>query len=206
MSVMSQEYFDHLAADFDTPARRQRAALIAEELAGHLVLGPGRRVLDFGCGTGLISFYLEPRGGTFTMFDSSPGMIDVARKKIAAAGTSTMMATGEEAWGPGEFDSLFTSMVLHHVVDLPPLLEKFHRWTSLGGRLAIVDLNPDDGSFHADEPGFTGHHGFDPGALSRLAQATGYTPVHQDTFFHSTRMAGGKEVAYSLFVLVLEKR
>ena len=42
-------------------------------------------VLEFGCGTGLLSFSLMDRIGTALLVDSSEGMIDIVRKKIADA-------------------------------------------------------------------------------------------------------------------------
>jgi len=40
------------------------------------------KVLDFGCGTGLLSFFLQPYVGEITGIDTSKGMIEVFDKKI----------------------------------------------------------------------------------------------------------------------------
>jgi len=56
----------------------------------------GIRVLDFGCGTGLLTARLAPLCHEIVAVDSSVGMIDVLDKKIAASGSgnvSTLAAT-----------------------------------------------------------------------------------------------------------------
>jgi Predicted methyltransferase (contains TPR repeat) len=40
------------------------------------------KVLDFGCGTGLLSFFLQPYVGEITGIDTSKGMIEVFDKKL----------------------------------------------------------------------------------------------------------------------------
>src|SRR5258707_4767466 len=42
----------------------------------------GRRILDAGCGSGPIAAKLRDRGATVAGFDSSAGMLDLARKRL----------------------------------------------------------------------------------------------------------------------------
>ena len=56
-------------------------------------LPPGSKVLDFGCGTGEIGMALARVGFEVTGFDTSPGMLEVARRNCA--GTSIEFIGGE---------------------------------------------------------------------------------------------------------------
>ena len=68
------------------------------------------------------------------------------------------------------FDLIVTSLVLHHVRHLDPVLAGFAQLLVPDGYLAIADLDAEDGSFHDHD--FDGHHGFDRAELSdRLASA-----------------------------------
>src|SRR6202161_2207765 len=49
------------------------------DLAGDVT---GRRILDAGCGSGPIASALRDRGATVTGFDSSAGMLEIARKRL----------------------------------------------------------------------------------------------------------------------------
>jgi SAM-dependent methyltransferase len=80
------------------------------------------------------------------------------------------------------FDLIVTVLTLHHLPHVEPVLSNFATLLADGGRLAIVDLDEEDGSFHKD--GFDGHHGFDHAALAEQLDRAGFTdiafePCHQ---------------------------
>ena len=47
-------------------------------------------VLDYGCGTGLLSLFLLPHVRRVVGADSSPGMLEVLRKKLTEGGIENM--------------------------------------------------------------------------------------------------------------------
>jgi SAM-dependent methyltransferase len=67
-----------------------RPAILA--LAGDVT---GRRILDAGCGSGPMFAALRDRGAILAGFDSSPGMIGQARRRLASVSPSSARA------GPG---------------------------------------------------------------------------------------------------------
>lgn len=76
--------FDDKAATWDAdPAKLARAAAVAEGIRHRVPLSRDVRAMEFGSGTGLLSFRLQPDLGHVTLVDSSEGMLKAAAQKIA---------------------------------------------------------------------------------------------------------------------------
>ncbi len=173
--------FDKEASAWDMQA--QRVALARDVAAAMLAaVSPhtGMRVLDFGCGTGLLTLALAPLVGSVVGVDSSPGMLAALEAKIEALPNANVTAqTVDLERGdalPGGMDLIVSSMTLHHVADVPALLTRFRAALVPGGALCVADLETEDGSFHADPAGVY-HHGFDREALSQAFQSAGFQDV-----------------------------
>lgn len=178
---MSQPDFDSRAATWDEDPRKVRMATrIADAIAAQVALSPHMRALEYGCGTGLVSFALAERIGDITLTDSSRGMLDVVDRKIAQAperdgGRKLEAARLDLTTDPlpdGLFDLVYTSMTLHHVPDTEDILAKFHDLLAPGGVLCIADLDTEDGSFHG--PDVDVHHGFDRDTLQAQLGGVGF--------------------------------
>ena len=90
---MTTSDFDARAATWDDdPAKVDRAQAVADAIVGSVSLTGTMRALEYGCGTGLLSFMLLPRLGRITLADVSDGMLAVAAGKIAAAKDAAMRA------------------------------------------------------------------------------------------------------------------
>ncbi len=173
---MTQDDFAARAAIWDQNPERQataRAFLEASaKLAGKRLEG---RVLDFGAGTGLIGLPLAARARRVDFVDTSEGMLEVLRGKIAAQGlanTATHLGELEELSLPqGGFDAILTNNALHHVADIPPLLARLAALLATGGALLVGDVAEEDGSFHA--PNLVPHNGFRPEAVGAMLEAAG---------------------------------
>ncbi len=75
--------FDEEAATWDkNPGRVKVANDIADAILGQQILTPEMNVLEFGCGTGLLTLRLLPLVRSVTGVDSSEGMLGVLRSKI----------------------------------------------------------------------------------------------------------------------------
>ena len=198
--------FDEKAATWDDdPAKVERARVVAEAIRSAVPLSPEHRVLDVGAGTGLLSEQLAGHVGALTLVDPSAGMREVAAAKISAGrlpeGTriwETDLAT--EPVPTERFDLVATLMTLHHVPDLQRVLAAFVELLADGGRLAIVDLMAEDGSFHGE--GFGGHHGFEPGDLAVRLTGLGLVDVHVREDVHGVDKEGRR---YPLFLLTAAK-
>ena len=74
--------FDLRAKNWDTEDRVTRAKEISEEIIRGLNLPKEISVMEFGCGTGLVSFNYKDIFDKITLIDSSQGMIDEVNQKI----------------------------------------------------------------------------------------------------------------------------
>ena len=202
--------FNTRAAQWDTPMRVKRAAVIAQKIADYVPMAAEMDAMEFGCGTGLISFALQDRLHSVLLVDASRGMLDVAKAKIAQAGIHHFQVAHSDlsstAGLPLEaFDFIYTSMAMHHVADIDAVAAVLRQLLKPGGILCIVDLDEDDGSFHADEAGFDGHNGFDQRKLAGLLARHGFTGSRSETFLRDQRTRDGRTLDYSLFILCAGK-
>ncbi|WP_346356054.1 class I SAM-dependent methyltransferase [Azotosporobacter soli] len=196
--------FNKEAANWDTPQRLERAAVIAGEIRRSVSLQGELKALEFGAGTGLISFELADSLAEIWCVDPSAAMIAKLQEKIAQRKQGNIRACCaaiESIEAPGEgFDLIYTSMALHHASDLLKTLTTLARLLRFGGSLCIVDLDEDDGSFHRQEENFSGYHGFQQTGLKAVLEKVGFSEVKAKTFYHGKKkLENGTEHPYSLF-------
>jgi len=132
-------------------------------------------------------------------------MLAVAREKLASGAWPTVTAVAFDLAAdlpPGPpFDLTVSLLVLHHVADTEAALRAIHALLAPGGRIALLDLDAEDGSFHdADAVGIH-HHGFDRAAIIRKAEAAGFIDLQARTATEVER--DGR--AYPLFLLTGRK-
>lgn len=155
--------FDIKASGWDeNPIHHARSEAIAKEMLRLLPIKKEMSAMEFGAGTGILSFMLKDFFNDIILLDSSTEMVKVANKKIDAAGIKNMKTIvfdlEHETYSGKPLDMIFTQMALHHVNDIKKLFGKFHKMLNPNGFIAIADLYSEDGSFH--EEGFSGHKGF----------------------------------------------
>jgi ubiquinone/menaquinone biosynthesis C-methylase UbiE len=199
--------FDNRAKDWDAvPGRVERANAVAAAIREQVPLSRAMTAFEYGCGTGLLSFALQADLGAITMADSSSGMLDVLRKKIAYSGVTHMIPVQLDlAIDPlpvERYDLVYTLLTLHHIPDTVRLLGCFYSLLQSGGVLCIADLDKGDGSFHSHEPGFDGHNGFDRVELDMELERAGLTNVRFTTCYKLIK----DERLYPLFLAVAEKK
>jgi ubiquinone/menaquinone biosynthesis C-methylase UbiE len=165
------------------------------------------RALDYGCGTGLLSFPLKDELGAIVLADSSTGMLDVVREKIAAQGVRHMTAQQLDLMcdpaPSGKFDLIATAMTLHHVPDTDAILHIFHSLLQPGGYLCVADLDQEDGSFHGPEVDV--HHGFDQGDLGRRTAQAGFTDIRFQTVFNIAKAREDGTRDYPVFLMTARR-
>ena len=144
-------HFDDSAASWDdNPDRVGLMKAVGEAIVREAALTGDMRVLDYGCGTGLVSLYLLPYVGGVTGADNSPGMLEVLKNKIAEGGLANMRTVRldlEKDTPPADrYHLIVVSMALHHIADVDRTLRAFHQMLLPGGTLCIADLDSEGGA------------------------------------------------------------
>ena len=103
----------------------------------------GRRVLDAGCGSGPIAAALRDRGATVTGFDSSAGMLELARRRLGPDADLRLADLASPLPFPdGSFDDVIAALVLHYLRDWTGPLAELRRVLRPGGRLIAAVEHP----------------------------------------------------------------
>jgi ubiquinone/menaquinone biosynthesis C-methylase UbiE len=200
--------FDEKASQWDlNPDRRQRARAVAEAIRRQIPLHPNLSALEYGCGTGLLSFELRNDLAQILLADRSTGMLDVLREKIAAAQASNLFPIQldllSDPLPTQRFDLIYSLMTLHHILDTARILSLFWQLLKAGGYLCIADLDREDGSFHK-EP-FEGHLGFDRQALAKLTTAVGFEVLGFETVYQMVKLVEGQQRSYPIFLMTARR-
>jgi ubiquinone/menaquinone biosynthesis C-methylase UbiE len=194
--------FDQAAGTWDEdPGRVALAQAVAEQILQRLGPMPDAEVLDFGSGTGLLALALQPHVRRVTGADSSAGMLDVLEQKVRALGLDSVRTYRLDDAHPlaaaGPFDLIASSMTLHHVRDLPALFGTFRSILRPGGRVALADLDREDGTFHRPEITDVYHLGFERGDIRAQLLDAGFEDIQDATAFVHHR--NGRE--YPVFLM-----
>ena len=175
----------------DRTARRP-AGLRAREVYGHAdvhdfarraILGAlgvcrGDRVLDVGCGGGILLRDALATGAEAAGIDHSEEMVGLARER--AAGAEVVLAKAEHLPFPdASFSAVSMSIVLMFLEDPEAVLRECRRVLVPGGRLAAYTSSPAlRGTPAAPEPLADRAHFYDDRELATLATRAGFTEVH----------------------------
>jgi 2-polyprenyl-3-methyl-5-hydroxy-6-metoxy-1,4-benzoquinol methylase len=202
--------FDKEAAAWDADPGRVK---LANDVADAIIRESGPNgtmdVLDFGCGTGLVTLRLQPFVKSITGADSSKGMLGVLESKVRSQGISnvrTQFVDFEQGECiEGKFHLVISSMTLHHVPNTAVLFRQWHNLVLPGGVLCAADLDAEDGSFHLNNTGVF-HLGFDREHLMELLEKTGFREVRAVTAATMMRdVAGGAKREFPVFLIVRKK-
>ena len=125
------------AADTWQPREYARNARFVSEYGAELIdllaPRPGERILDLGCGDGVLSARLAERGADVLGVDASAAMVEAARSR----GIDARVARAESLSFENEFDAVFSNAALHWVPEADAVLAGIRRALKSGGRLAV---------------------------------------------------------------------
>lgn len=198
--------FDNRAAAWDDKPRRAKlAADVARVICDTVKITPGMDILDFGCGTGLLTLQFPPLARSVTGIDSSKGMLAVLEEKIREQGLKNVTARCidvEKGELPdGTYDLIVSSMTFHHIRDVQPVLAILSSLLKPAGTLAIADLDSDNGKFH-DTPEGVFHNGFDRCIMKKHFERAGFVRIRNRTAaIVQKESASGELRAFTVFLM-----
>ena len=204
--MIEKKDFNRVAIQWDDKPRRvELAAAVAQGIRQAVPLVPTMNALDFGCGTGLVTFSLIDALARVLAVDSAEKMLAVtlekARRQNMEDKIDTLLSSDHFPQHLSEhFDLIYSSMVLHHVPDIEALVRDMVTHLSPGGYLALADLDLEDGRFH-DEPTGVFHLGIDREWLCRCFKEVGLEDVQSSTVHKIVKQREGREDAYSVFLV-----
>lgn len=209
---MTTTYFDQAAANWDNEPRRiALMKAIGEKVVERATLAKNLDILDYGCGTGLISLFLLPHVRSVTGADNSSGMLDVLQQKIAKSGLENMKAVQldleRDPLPDGRYHRIVVGMAMHHIADVERVLRAFHQLLAPGGMVCLADLDSESGNFHPPEAAEgVHHHGFDRGKLKDLLTEIGYVETDDTTVATFRKpVAGGGDEEFSIFLVTAQQ-
>ena len=136
----NQRYYDAFASTYERERHRGYHALV-DKLETEVVLryAHGARVLEAGCGTGMILKDVAPHAREAVGIDISPGMLQLARRRGLAVvhGSVTHLPFAD-----GAFDVAYSFKVLAHVEQIETAMAEMTRVVRPGGHVIAEFYNP----------------------------------------------------------------
>jgi SAM-dependent methyltransferase len=104
----------------------------------------GKRVLDVGCATGVLSEAIVERGANVVGVDVNPRLVERARERLTGRAEFHVvdLATPMPFLESASFDVVTASLVLHYLLDWGPPLRELNRVLRPGGRLVLSTHHP----------------------------------------------------------------
>ena len=198
-----QDLFEQKAGDWDaSQMRTQLSSAIGASILEHVPLENTMDVMDFGAGTGLLTGHIAPRVRQVAAVDTSTSMLEQLAAKPEFKGKVTTICQDITA-SPldSRFDLIISAMAMHHVEDTRNLLETFARHLQSEGRIALADLDKEDGSFHPAETEGVYHQGFDRDELAAIIADSGFQNIRFETA-HTVDKEGKQ---YPIFLVMANK-
>lgn len=198
------ERFNEVAGEWDKGDIRQEiAASVFKTIVSRISLLPSMNVMDFGAGTGLLSFKVAPMVRSVIGVDLSVGMLEqLESKNVPSLHVRTLCQDIMQTPCEEKFNGIISSMAMHHVENTTQLFETFHEHLERDGFIAIADLEEEDGTFHAQHGNDGVHHfGFNRDVLRNTIEKAGFRNVR----FHDAYSVNREDGNYPIFLVTAMK-
>jgi ubiquinone/menaquinone biosynthesis C-methylase UbiE len=202
------ERFDKLAKEWDSKPMRVQSALqfvdgiisiINKDLSDY-------SLLDYGCGSGLVSFGFKDMVKNIVGMDYSVGMINRFNEKVHQLGYDNIISKKHniniDNLDHNIFDMAVTNMTMHHIKDYNMFIKKLTNSVKKNGYVCIADLEVEDGTFHTDGNNGVEHFGFDKFDIYRKFYNNGLVCLGVETL-HTINKEGK---CYKVFIAIGRKR
>ena len=192
------DHFEEKAQDWDVNDVVKGISMgVGAAIDEHVAFDDSMQVLDFGAGTGLVTRHVAHKVGMVTAVDVSKAMLEKLKEKDELKGKVEILCQDiiEQPIGV-EYDLIVSAMAIHHVADTDKLIQRFAEHLKPGARIALADLDTEDGSFHPEDAVGVYHAGFDRDAFRDLLVKHGFREIRFVTA-HTVRK---EEKSYPIFL------
>lgn len=169
-------HFNQAANSWDTPLKIRQSEQYGKKIKFFIPKNSPLKILEIGCGTGLLGSQFLDTNNQLIGIDTSSGMLDVFNDKFKQyKNTKGLLLNLEnETLDEDNFDLVISSMAFHHLKQPVEILKKIKPLLSSNARIAIIDLDQEDGSFHPDPANMGVYHfGFSEDQLNLWAKEVG---------------------------------
>ena len=156
MATAPSDHADRIREQFTKQAdpfaafRIHSQEISLEWLREELRLSAHARILDAGCGPGLVASHLAPHAGNVVGVDATPAMVAKARQVAAERGCVNVTfqeGVMERLPFPDDtFDGVVTRYTFHHLLNAELALAELVRVCRPGGRVVVCDAAPHPGA------------------------------------------------------------
>lgn len=177
------DLFADKAADWDARPLPQRISEgVAAALFARVPLQADQTALDFGAGTGLLTGRIAPKVRAVLAVDVSQAMLDqLAAKPELKGRVETICRDLLVSPLDRRVNLIVSAMAMHHVEDTAGLMRALFTHLDPGGRVALADLDLENGDFHPADTVGVFHHGFDREQLAARMGEAGFVDVVIET-------------------------
>lgn len=197
------ERFNKAAQEWDSGDMRQNIAdAVFKTLASRIALLNTMDIMDFGAGTGLLSFKIAPMVRSVMGVDLSSGMLEqLQSKNTSSLRVEALLQDIMEKPCEQKFHGIVSSMAMHHVENTARLFETFYAHLNRDGFVAIADLEEEDGTFHSHGNEGVHHFGFNRDLLRQTMEKAGFKNIR----FHDAYRVNREDGSYPIFLLTAMK-
>ncbi|MEW6558504.1 MAG: methyltransferase domain-containing protein [Elusimicrobiota bacterium] len=204
------KYFDKEASKWDeNPIYIERAKVISDEILKSIKVSNNINALEYGCGTGLLSFFLYKSLKSIVLMDDSSEMLKIVNNKIKQNKIKNMKTVKINLIYnryANKHDLIYTLMTLHHIKNTEKIIEIFYSLLNKNGYLCIADLIEEDGSFHKHHKNYNGHNGFNTEKLKKLLECKGFSDVKYSICYEMEKKIDQNIIRkYPIFLMIGEK-
>lgn len=176
-------HFNETANEWDTPEKITLNEKYSARIKSLIPLKVKNKILDFGCGTGLLISNFKNKENILMGVDTSEGMLEVYNKKFknVTNAKSYLLNLEENDFSENKFDLILSSMAFHHLKRPDLMITKLKAMLNKEGTIAIIDLDEEDGSFHSDPKNMgVFHSGFSNETTKQWAEKENFKNFHRE--------------------------
>lgn len=141
----------------DKKVSEKEALLLMQDLIGEkLSLSKSMKVLDAGCGEGVVSNYLAKKFGckiesiTVLPFEIKKARLMAERYDVLDLVNYSLMDYSDMKFSDDAFDAIYTIEALSHSIDVRKTLSEFFRVLKKGGKIALFEYTISEDEYFSD--------------------------------------------------------